>query len=98
MTTSSNVPPTSPTKIGVHDRKAAMATELRIRRDVEAAIGAILDRQVQGTTHAQTLDYVARLRTVVEALRAEAAEIEALADAEERDLPPPRVKRLVGPM
>lgn len=53
-----------------------MTTRNRIRRDVEAAVEAILDRQVQGSTHAQTSDYIARLRAA-EALTAEATEITA---------------------
>lgn len=74
-----------------------MTTRTRIRRDVEAAVEAILDRQVQGTTHAQTSDYVTRLRAVAEALTAEAVEITKLAEQEERALPPPRVRRSSRP-
>ena len=72
-----------------------MSSAIRIRRDVETAVMRVLDKQVAAgaTTRALGLDYVNRLRAVAAALRAEADEIELLADAEERDLPPPRVLR-----
>lgn len=75
-----------------------MRTAIRIRRDVEKAVMRVLDGQVAAgaTTRAQSLDYVHRLRAVAAALRAEADEIELLADAEERALPPPRVLRRNG--
>ena len=54
------------------------SVEIRIRKRVEKAVEAILDDQAQGNTVAQTRDYISRLRTVADALRQEAQDIEAL--------------------
>lgn len=62
------------------------SVEARIRLEIERAVEAVLDRNVQGTTHTQCRDYIARLRTAALVLEQEAADIKALADEEETAL------------
>lgn len=69
--------------------------EARIRSDIERAVEQVLDRHVQGTTFAQSREYIAQLRTTSAALEHEAADIAKLADHEEALLTPP-VRRSRG--